>query len=88
MSKQIDTKVLEDRKVEIEKEFNDKEAQRKQLTAQIQLFTKGLEQIRAEQNKLTGAYIEVCSLLGLDPKDKENLSIKPEGEKKEAETKK
>ena len=70
-------KVLE-RKKEIELEFKKLTDMGVALAKQMKLFAAEASRINGEKLKLQGAYIEVCKILGVDPTDAEQLSVKPE----------
>lgn len=72
----MDNKVLKQRKLEVEKRFNELEDSKQKILAQNRALQESLKMIYEEQTKLRGAYEEVCNLLGLDPKDPKNLDIK------------
>ncbi len=74
----METKKVEERKVEIELKFNELDQQKLKLLEQMKMFRDGIAQIVAEQTKLQGAYAEICNILGLDPKDTKNLSLQPQ----------
>lgn len=85
----MDNKQIEERKVEIEKEYNKLQEEKIGLLGQRQTLDAALKLINEAQIKLQGSYSEVCKILGLDPTDEKNLSIQvnPKTEEKAAKEK-
>ena len=80
MDNKIDIKQVEARKVEIETKFNELNDRKILLVEQVKIIGEAMKQITNEQLTLQGAYAEVCNVLGLDPKDTKNLTIKPKSD--------